>query len=55
MEKEKGYCPYCGEEAFPEDETICGIFCSCRHDFWFSEALPEGYKEKGCILLNDCC
>lgn len=50
---EKRYCPYCGREVFQSEETEYGIFCECNHNFWFSETLPENWKEQGYILLND--
>ena len=51
---EKRYCSYCGTEVFQKDETEIGIICPhCHNDFWWSETLPENWKEEGYLLIND--
>lgn len=50
----KRYCPYCGNEVFLESETEYGIICeNCHNDFYFSETLPDNWKEGGYILINE--
>lgn len=51
---EKRYCGWCGTEVFEKDETEFGIICPhCHNDFWWSETLPEDWKEQGYVLIND--
>ena len=53
LSRDEGHCPHCGKIVRQEDEGEYGIICPiCKHDFWFSEVLPEGYEEKGYMLLG---